>query len=77
MSDCKHHNKIWYGVEGWDCENCPESGDLYGVVVDKLKEDTANAGVNCRQGCKTKDHYTYHECLSAASIGIDKTSLRP
>lgn len=64
--DCKHHNKIWYGTEGWDCEDCPESGELYQVTR-----------TVCRSGCKTQDHESYSDCLSAANIGIDKTSLRP
>jgi len=31
----------------------------------------------CRAGCKTQDHNTYSECLQAANVSIDKTSLRP
>jgi hypothetical protein len=31
----------------------------------------------CRTGCDTQDHATYGECLQAASISIDRTSLRP
>ena len=64
---CKHPNKIWYGVEGWDCMDCPESGDL----------DYKPRRNNCRAGCKTQDHESYGECLQAANIGIDKTSLKP
>ncbi len=30
----------------------------------------------CREGCKTKDHKTYAECLKAANISIDKESLK-
>ena len=30
----------------------------------------------CRKGCPTQDHADYGECLFAANIGIDKTSLR-
>lgn len=33
--------------------------------------------INCRAGCKTQDHRSYSECLLAANIGIDKTSLKP
>ncbi len=76
--NCQHHNKIWYGVEGWDCEDCPESGKLYEVIVENLKADpNVKPGASCRAGCKTKEHYTYADCLAAANIGIDKTSLRP
>lgn len=31
---------------------------------------------NCRDGCKTKDHATYSECLKEANISIDKESLK-
>jgi hypothetical protein len=34
------------------------------------------AGQNCRTGCKEKDHADYWECLTAARINVDKTSLR-
>jgi hypothetical protein len=30
----------------------------------------------CRTGCPTQDHADYGECLFAARINIDKTSLR-
>lgn len=30
----------------------------------------------CREGCKTKDHATYAECLKDANISIDKESLK-
>ena len=30
----------------------------------------------CRSGCSTQDHNTYWECLQAANVSIDKTSLR-
>lgn len=28
----------------------------------------ARKGVNCSSGCKTKDHYTFGECLQAKSV---------
>jgi hypothetical protein len=31
---------------------------------------------NCRAGCKTQDHDSYGDCLQAANIAIDKTSLK-
>ena len=31
----------------------------------------------CRTGCDTQDHKSYWECLQAANVSIDKTSLRP
>jgi len=31
----------------------------------------------CRAGCNTQDHQSYWECLQAANVSIDKTSLRP
>jgi hypothetical protein len=31
----------------------------------------------CRAGCDTQDHESYWECLQAANVSIDKTSLRP
>lgn len=27
-------------------------------------------GLKCRSGCKTKDHYSYGECLQAANVGV-------
>lgn len=31
----------------------------------------------CRTGCNTQDHESYWECLQAANVSIDKSSLRP
>jgi hypothetical protein len=30
----------------------------------------------CRSGCPTQDHDSYGDCLQAANIAIDKTSLK-
>jgi hypothetical protein len=27
-------------------------------------------GLKCRSGCKTKDHYSWGECLQAAEVGV-------
>lgn len=33
--------------------------------------------MNCRSGCKTKDHETYGQCLSAANIRVAATMNTP
>lgn len=33
-------------------------------------DEDVTINVNCRSGCKTKDHATYAECLKAAAIQI-------
>ncbi len=33
--------------------------------------------MNCRTGCKTKDHATYGQCLSAANVRVAATMNNP
>lgn len=47
-------------------------------VTEWICEDCDYKGnINCRAGCDTQNHASYNECLTAANIGIDKTSLKP
>ena len=51
------------------CFECRENADLF------VKKPTPN-GI-CRTGCPTQDHADYSECLVAARINVDKSSLKP
>ena len=59
--DCGVPAIIWNGEDAWVCPMCR----------------TAIAQTVCRAGCNTQDHESYWECLQAANVSIDKTSLRP
>lgn len=51
---------------------CFECNDTAEGIAPKVKPN----GV-CRTGCPTQDHADYSECLVAARINVDKSSLRP
>jgi hypothetical protein len=50
-------------------------GEPRAWVCPKCNPEVGN-GI-CRAGCDTQDHESYWECLQAANVSIDKTSLRP
>jgi hypothetical protein len=59
--ECAVSAIIWNGKDAWVCPMCR----------------TPIEQTICRAGCNTQDHESYWECLQAANVSIDKTSLRP
>lgn len=50
-----------------------EHKEQHPIWIEGCRECNTN---NCRSGCLTQDHETYWDCLQAANINIDKTSLK-